>query len=220
MSSSHRSLSTHSWYNPYNKPVLYLLLPTIHKQFLKDKMFSFQHHPSVSQIYVNIPSLHFQNAQKLSRIDLCLFYLPLQNCQRPRTPSLSYTRGSSSYFSLHFYTDVSSFLSGSHIRALHHQYSSSPSSSCSLMITWSLQILSVFSHSFFSSTQMIAKHPLPADSPNSLTVQMSQTSNTEQILHSQIQDITKLKSPSLLWYTYTVKAKLSLGSSSSKKTLP
>lgn len=118
-----------------------------------------------------------------------------------------------------FYTDVSSFLSGSHIRALHHQYSSSPSSSCSL-ITWTLQILSVFSYSFFFSTQMIAKHPLPADSPNSLTVQMSQTSNTEQILHSQIQDITKLKSPSLLWYTYTVKAKLSLGSSSSKKLSP
>lgn len=96
-------------------------------------------------IYSSVPKTPFTPAQNLSK-----HLLPIPLAHSPIATS-AYT----------FYKDGSSFLS--HIRLTPPL--SAPSGACSFEFMGFPQISSLFSHSYFSSAQMIAKHPLTTQSP-------------------------------------------------------
>lgn len=126
------------------------------------------------------------------------FKFLFKTSERPPTSSLSYTIEFFSNCVYILYTDNRSFLSNGHIR---------PTSPLSvfvltlrlLLLTCCPQISFLFSFSYFSDGQMIARHPLPSDS--SKFANCTDIKHSEQTLHSQ-QYVVKPK-PSPLRYIFS-----------------
>lgn len=163
--SSQGLLCIHIWYIPYTKPLLNCLM-TYFFPLLTNNPLKLKPSPFCPRAFISLS----------------------KTSQRSVLASLSYTSRPFSYFCLNIFKQIVApfYQKATSDWSLHYQYLFSLSSSCSVKIIQSPLILSLFSHSCFSFSQMIANIHWQLPPVKSLTIQPStDISHSECMLKSK-----------------------------------